>query len=73
MSEEYIPHTDLIGEELSPLVTEIKEITGNEERLKEMLVQANSESSSYAQKYILKPTSKDKKNKRNSKSTSTAE
>jgi len=73
MSEEYIPHTDLLGEDLSPLVTEIKEITGNEERLKEMLLKANSESSSYAQKYILKSTSKDKKNKRNSKSTSAAE
>ncbi len=71
MSGEYIPHTDLIGSELSPLLTEIKAITGNEERLKEMLIQANSESSSYAQKYIFKPASKGKKTK--TKATSAAE
>ena len=61
MSEEYIPHTDLFGSELIPLLNEIKRITGDEEHLKAMLLQANSESSDYAQKYIFKPTAKDKK------------
>ena len=70
MFEEYIPHTDLVGSELASLLDEIKVITGDEERLKAMLAQANSESSAYAQKYIFKPTTKDKKaSKKKAKTT----
>lgn len=61
MSQEYIPHTDFIGESLASLLAEVKSITSDEERLKEMLNQANTESSAYADKYVLKSSVKGKK------------
>lgn len=60
MSEEFIPHTNFIGESLSPLLGEVKSIVSDETRLQEMLTTANAESSAYANKYVLK-TSKEKK------------
>jgi CRISPR-associated protein Csc2 len=65
MSQEYIPHTDLIGKTLDPLLAEVKTITSNETQLKAMLNQANTESMAYAEKHILKPTSS--KNKKGGK------
>lgn len=55
MSQEWIEHTDLIGTKLTPLLDEVKSITSNETRLKEMLTKANAESSEYAKKWVLKP------------------
>jgi CRISPR-associated protein Csc2 len=67
MSEECIPHTDLIGDALDSLLTEVKAITSDETQLKAMLTQANAESVTYAQKYIFKPTA-DKSKKGGKKS-----
>lgn len=64
MSRECIPHTDLIGESLIPLLNEVKIITSDESRLKVMLTEANAESTAYAEKYILKKAKKDKKGKK---------
>lgn len=61
MSQECIEHTDLIGTSLTPLLNEVKSITSNETRLKEMLTKANTESSDYAKKWVLKPDKKTKK------------
>lgn len=61
MTEEFIPHTDLIGNTLYPLLAEVKKITSNETQLKAMLAQANVESTTYAQKYILKSAEKGNK------------
>jgi CRISPR-associated protein Csc2 len=61
MNEEFIPHTNFIGEALDPILAEVKIITGNENQLKAMLAQANTESVAYAQKYILKSKEKAKK------------
>lgn len=71
MSEEYIPHIDLIGDALQPLLTEVKTITSNEAQLIAMLNQANAESVAYAGKHILKSTSS-KKSKKEGKKTATA-
>lgn len=65
MAEECIPHTDFIGDSLTSLLTEVKTITSNETQLRELLNQANVESTQYAQKYILKMTSE--KSKKGSK------
>lgn len=72
MSEECIPHTDLMGDDLDSLLTEVKAITSDETQLKEMLTQANAESVAYAQKYIFKPTA-DKSKKRGKKAATAAE
>ncbi|MBD2313014.1 type I-D CRISPR-associated protein Cas7/Csc2 [Desertifilum sp. FACHB-1129] len=65
MTEECIPHTDFIGDSLTSLLAEVKAITSNEIQLRELLNQANVESTQYAQKYILKTTSE--KSKKGSK------
>lgn len=54
MTQEYVTHTDYIGENFTPLLDEVKLITSNESKLQELLTQANLESSAYAQKYISK-------------------
>jgi CRISPR-associated protein Csc2 len=61
MQKEYIPFTALIGDSFTPLLDEVKNITGDESRLKALLEAANSESTAYFQKYIAKSTEKSKK------------
>lgn len=64
MTQEFISHTDYIGDRFLPLLNEVKAITSDENKLKELLTQANAESSAYAQKYILKSSEKSKKAKK---------
>ncbi len=52
MAEEFIVHTDFIGESFTPLLQEVKAIIGNEESLKALLKQADDEAKAYAKKYI---------------------
>ncbi|MBP0027891.1 type I-D CRISPR-associated protein Cas7/Csc2 [Roseofilum sp. Guam] len=52
MSDEYLIHHDYIGDRFVPLLTEVKEIIGNEDKLKELLETANREAKDYASKYI---------------------
>lgn len=61
MSEECIPHTEILGSDFKPLLKEVMAITSNEIKLKELLTQANEESTAYAKKYIAKPAGKSKK------------
>jgi len=61
MNEEYIPHTDFVGDTLKPVLSEVKVITSDETKLKELLTQANTESTAYAQKHIFKSADKGKK------------
>lgn len=62
MSEECIPHTEILGRDFKPLLKEVTAITSDETKLKELLTQANEESMAYAKKYIAKPAGKSKKN-----------
>ncbi|AFZ33068.1 CRISPR-associated protein Csc2 [Gloeocapsa sp. PCC 7428] len=55
MTQECISHSDFIGDNFQRLLIEVKSITGDENRLKELLNKANTESSTYAKQYILKP------------------
>jgi CRISPR-associated protein Csc2 len=55
MTEEFIVHTDLIGDAFKPLLDEVKALTGNEERVKAMLQQAMNESQAYFAAYVEKP------------------
>lgn len=61
MSQECISHTDFVGESFSQLLNEVKSITSNETHLQEMLSQANTESTAYAQTWVLKSGKKDAK------------
>lgn len=69
MSEECIPHTAVLGGDFKPLLKEVVAITSNETKLKELLTQANEESTAYAQKYIAKTKDKGKKNGRRKAAT----
>ncbi len=64
MTQECVTHTDYIGDKFTPLLDEVKSITSNENKLQELLTQANVESSAYAQKYISKDSDKNKKGKK---------
>jgi len=55
MAEEFIVHTDLIGDTFKPLLDEVKTIVGNEDRVKAMLQQAMDESKAYFTAHVEKP------------------
>ena len=61
---ECISHRDFLGESFNSLLTEIKSIASDETKLQAMLTQANTESTAYAQKHILKSSEKGKKGKK---------
>lgn len=61
MTREYISFTALLGDSFQPLLDEVKQVTGDETKLKALLTQANGESSDYAQKHIFKSADKGKK------------
>ncbi len=52
MSEEFIVHTDFIGDSFKPLLKEVKALTGSEEGIKSILQQADAEAKNYAKKHI---------------------
>jgi CRISPR-associated protein Csc2 len=52
MSDEFIVHTDCIGESFQPLLQEVKAIIGDETQLKRMLAQIDSEAKDYASQHI---------------------
>lgn len=54
MSEEFIVHTDLIGSDFEALLTEVKQLTGEESGMRSLLQQADAEAKAYAQKHISK-------------------
>ncbi|MBN8563523.1 MAG: type I-D CRISPR-associated protein Cas7/Csc2 [Leptolyngbya sp. UWPOB_LEPTO1] len=54
MSEEFIVHTDLIGSDFEALLTEVKQLTGQESGMRSLLQQADAEAKAYAQKHISK-------------------
>ncbi len=56
LTQEYVCHTDMIGEAFKPLLAEVQALISDESRLIELLTKANEESVAYAQNYILKPS-----------------
>jgi len=64
MQEEFIVHTDLIGDDFQDLLGEVKQLTGSEAGIKSLLQQANSEAKTYAESHIKKKEpAKNKKSK----------
>jgi len=59
LANEFIVHSDFIGDEFSSLLTEVKTLISNEESLKAMLKQADDEAKAYFEKHIQK-TKKEK-------------
>jgi len=54
MADEFIVHTDFIGETFAPLLNEIKTLTGSEAGMKSILEKADAEAKEYAKKHISK-------------------
>jgi CRISPR-associated protein Csc2 len=73
MAKEYIPFTASIGDKFDTLLAEVKQITGDESKLKELLEQANNESTAYANKHITKSGDKAKKGAKKATSTAAVE
>jgi CRISPR-associated protein Csc2 len=73
MTQEFIDHTDFIGTQFTPLLEQVKAITSDEAKLKELLTQANVESKAYAEKWVLKPAGKAKKDKNSKKASAATE
>ncbi|NEQ64159.1 MAG: type I-D CRISPR-associated protein Cas7/Csc2 [Symploca sp. SIO2D2] len=54
MSKEFIVHTDFIGDSFTPLLNEVKALTGSEAGITAMLQQADTEAKAYANKHMSK-------------------
>lgn len=54
MADEFIVHTDFIGDAFSPLLQEVKTLTGTETGIKAILEKADGEAKDYAKKHISK-------------------
>ncbi|MEC4895540.1 MAG: type I-D CRISPR-associated protein Cas7/Csc2 [Oscillatoria sp. PMC 1051.18] len=52
ITEEFIVHTDFIGEEFQPIIAEVKALTAKEEGILSILRQADTETKAYAKKHI---------------------
>jgi CRISPR-associated protein Csc2 len=52
MSEEFIVHTDFIGDNFQSLLNEVKTLVGSETGIKSILQQADTEAKAYAKKHI---------------------
>jgi CRISPR-associated protein Csc2 len=63
MSEEFIVHTDFIGETFTSLLNEVKTLTGNEDGIKAILQKADAEAKAYFKKYVEKPKKANAKTK----------
>ena len=57
MGDEFIVHTDLIGDDFQTLLTEVKALTAQEEGIRSILKQADDEAKAYAQVHIGKKKS----------------
>ncbi len=55
MSEEFIVHTDFIGDSFTALLSEVKTLTGNEDGVKAILQQADRDAKQYFIQFIEKP------------------
>jgi CRISPR-associated protein Csc2 len=73
MAKEYISFTASIGDKFDSLLAEVKQIAGDESKLKELLEQANNESTAYANKHITKSGDKAKKGAKKATSAATSE
>ncbi|MFN9399329.1 MAG: type I-D CRISPR-associated protein Cas7/Csc2 [Dolichospermum sp.] len=54
MNDEFIVHTDFIGDAFIPLINEVKSLTNNEAGIKSILQKADTEAKEYASKHISK-------------------
>ncbi|MDZ8082810.1 MAG: type I-D CRISPR-associated protein Cas7/Csc2 [Nostoc sp. DcaGUA01] len=54
MADEFIVHTDFIGDAFVPLLSEVKVLTGSETGIKSILQKADAEAKEYAKKHISK-------------------
>ncbi|MBD2605114.1 type I-D CRISPR-associated protein Cas7/Csc2 [Scytonema hofmannii FACHB-248] len=54
MSDEFIVHTDFIGDAFTSLINEVKSLTGSEKGIQAILQKADAEAKDYAKKHISK-------------------
>jgi CRISPR-associated protein Csc2 len=55
MAEEFIVHTDFLGDSFQPILTEVKALVGNEATLVNLLQTADKEAKAYFKSHIEKP------------------
>jgi CRISPR-associated protein Csc2 len=55
MSEEFIVHTDFVGDSFTALLSEVKTLTGNEDGVKAILQQADKDAKQYYMQFVEKP------------------
>lgn len=55
MGDEFIVHTDFLGDSFQPILSEVKALLGNETSLKSVLQQADQEAKAYFKAHIEKP------------------
>jgi CRISPR-associated protein Csc2 len=55
MGNEFIVHTDLLGDKFQPVLSEVKALLGDEKSLKSVLQQADQEAKAYFKAHIEKP------------------
>lgn len=56
MADEFIVHTDFIGEAFQSLLSEVKTLTSTEEGIKSLLQAADRDAKAYYEKYVKKPS-----------------
>jgi CRISPR-associated protein Csc2 len=66
MSDEFIVHTDYLGEDFKPVLAEVKTLTGSESGVQAILTQADKDAKKYAHAHI-KGKKEDKKEKAKAK------
>jgi CRISPR-associated protein Csc2 len=54
MNQEFIVHTNFIGNEFQELLEETKKLIGNEEKIKQILTKANADAECYFNEYVKK-------------------
>ncbi|MFQ4140912.1 type I-D CRISPR-associated protein Cas7/Csc2 [Chlorogloeopsis sp. ULAP02] len=54
MADEFIVHTDFISDAFTPLLNEVKSLTGSEKEIQAILQKADAEAKAYANKHISK-------------------
>jgi CRISPR-associated protein Csc2 len=60
LNDEFIVHTDFIGENFTPLLAEVKNLTGSEEGITSILRKADDEAKVYFTKHIKKASKEEK-------------
>jgi len=72
MSKEFIVHTDFVGDKFTDLLDEVKSLIGNEDGIKAILQQADTEAKAYEKEHIKQKSEAEKANSEKTKASKAA-